>query len=75
MRLNMKQNMNKNMKGGDLATILALGNWSSNNIYQRFHQRGIKLMLAQNRVSNLILAIYSAVAHVILLSHPKLPKL
>jgi hypothetical protein len=41
--------------GGDLSTILALGNWSSNSTYQRFYQRGIKLMLEWNQVSNLIL--------------------
>src|SRR6266496_2449215 len=41
--------------GADLSTILALGNWSSNTVYQRFYQRGIKLMLERNQVSSIIL--------------------
>ncbi|CAG8436131.1 10656_t:CDS:2 [Funneliformis caledonium] len=41
--------------GGDISTILALGNWFSNTTYQRFYQRGIKLMLERNQVSKLIL--------------------
>ena len=41
--------------GADLASVLALGNWSSNSIYQRFYQRGIKLMLEKNQSSSLIL--------------------
>ncbi|CAG8547355.1 40257_t:CDS:2 [Gigaspora margarita] len=31
--------------GADISTILALGNWFSYNVYQRFYQRGIKNML------------------------------
>lgn len=42
--------------GADLASVLSLGNWSSNSVYQRFYQRGIKLMLAKNHTSSLILA-------------------
>jgi hypothetical protein len=41
--------------GADLASILALGNWSSNAVYQRFYQRGVKKMLERNQVSTLIL--------------------
>ena len=41
--------------GAGLETILALGNWSSNSTYQRFYQRGIKMMLDRNRVSSRIL--------------------
>ena len=40
---------------GDLSTILALGNWSSNSTYQHFYQWEIKLMLERNQVSKLIL--------------------
>jgi hypothetical protein len=36
--------------GGDLITILALGNWSSNMVYQRFYQKGIKPMLEKNQI-------------------------
>jgi hypothetical protein len=42
--------------GADLASILALGNWSSNSTYQRFYQRGIKKMLEKNQTSSLILS-------------------
>ncbi|EXX70490.1 hypothetical protein RirG_086970 [Rhizophagus irregularis DAOM 197198w] len=42
--------------GAGLETILALGNWSSNSVYHRFYQRGIKLMLERNQVSLLILS-------------------
>jgi hypothetical protein len=42
--------------GADLQTILALGNWSSNTTYQKFYQRGVKLMLERNKVSSLILS-------------------
>ena len=42
--------------GADLASILALGNWSSNSTYQRFYQRGIKKMLEKNQSSSLILS-------------------
>lgn len=41
--------------GAGLESILALGNWSSNNTYHRFYQRGIKLMLEKNRISTMIL--------------------
>lgn len=41
--------------GADLATVLALGNWSSNSTYQRFYQRGVKLMLERNNISRQIL--------------------
>ena len=41
--------------GADLATVLALGNWSSNSTYQRFYQRGIRLMLERNNISKKIL--------------------
>jgi hypothetical protein len=41
--------------GADLASILALGNWSGNSVYQRFYQRGIKLMLERNHSTSLIL--------------------
>src|SRR2546430_161657 len=41
--------------GTNLSSILALDNWSSNSVYQRFYQRGIKLMLERNQVSTLIL--------------------
>ncbi|RIB20896.1 hypothetical protein C2G38_1963255 [Gigaspora rosea] len=40
--------------GADLNSILALGNWSSLNTYQRFYQRGIKLMLEQNNITEKI---------------------
>ncbi|EXX52581.1 hypothetical protein RirG_251830 [Rhizophagus irregularis DAOM 197198w] len=42
--------------GAGLETVLALGNWSSNSVYHRFYQRGIKLMLERNQVSSLILS-------------------
>jgi hypothetical protein len=42
--------------GADLASVLALGNWSSNTTYQRFYQRGIKRMLERNQTSSLIIA-------------------
>ena len=42
--------------GAGLETVLALGNWSSNSVYQKFYQRGIKLMLERNKVSSLILS-------------------
>ncbi|CAG8475710.1 19264_t:CDS:2 [Racocetra persica] len=35
----------------DLNVILVLKNWSSLNIYQYFYQRGIKLMLEQNNIT------------------------
>jgi hypothetical protein len=41
--------------GSDLSTILALGNWTSNSVYQRFYQRGIKNMLERNQSSTQIL--------------------
>jgi hypothetical protein len=41
--------------GADLATVLALGNWSSNSTYQKFYQRGVKLMLERNNISRQIL--------------------
>ena len=41
--------------GNDLATVLALGNWSSNSTYQKFYQRGVKLMLERNNISRQIL--------------------
>ena len=41
--------------GADLGTIFALGNWSSNNTYQRFYQRGIRLTLEHNNISRQIL--------------------
>ena len=41
--------------GANLSSILTLGNWSSNSVYQRFYQRDIKLMLERNQVSTLIL--------------------
>ena len=34
--------------GTNLSSILVLGNWFSNSVYQRFYQRGIKLMLECN---------------------------
>ena len=46
--------------GIDLATILSLGNWTSNSTYQKFYQRGIRLMLEKNRVSEIILKEASA---------------
>ena len=46
--------------GIDLATILLLGNWTSNSTYQKFYQRGIRLMLEKNRVSEIILKEASA---------------
>ena len=42
--------------GADLSSILALGNWSSNSVYQKFYQRGIKIMLERNQTSSVILA-------------------
>ena len=41
--------------GASLASVLALGNWSSNATYQRFYQRGIKIMLERNQTSQMIL--------------------
>jgi hypothetical protein len=41
--------------GADLATVLALGNWSSNATYQKFYQRGVKIMLERNKISSRIL--------------------
>ncbi|CAG8848561.1 32859_t:CDS:2, partial [Gigaspora margarita] len=41
--------------GVDLNSILALGNWSNTHTYQRFYQRGIKLMLEQNNVTGRIM--------------------
>ena len=41
--------------GADLASVLALGNWSSNSVYQHFYQRGVKIMLEKNHTSSLIL--------------------
>ena len=41
--------------GMDLATVLAIGNWTSNSTYQKFYQRGIKRMLEKNRVSEMII--------------------
>ena len=41
--------------GADLASVLVLGNWSSNSVYQRFYQRGVKIMLEKNHTSSLIL--------------------
>ncbi|CAG8638968.1 15005_t:CDS:2 [Cetraspora pellucida] len=34
----------------DLTTIMALGNWSSNMVYQKFYQRGISLLLQRNNI-------------------------
>ena len=42
--------------GAGLETVLALGNWSSNSVYHRFYQRGVKLMLERNRISSLIMS-------------------
>ena len=41
--------------GLDLSTILSMGNWSSNTTYQKFYQKGIKMMLEKNQVSEVIL--------------------
>ncbi|CAG8679794.1 2612_t:CDS:2, partial [Dentiscutata heterogama] len=41
--------------GVDLPTILALGNWSSNEVYQRFYQCGIRLMLERNNLPSTII--------------------
>ncbi|GBC08799.1 hypothetical protein RclHR1_08390013 [Rhizophagus clarus] len=35
--------------GADMTTILALENWISSNVYQRFYQQGIKKMLERNQ--------------------------
>ncbi|PKY59541.1 hypothetical protein RhiirA4_482355 [Rhizophagus irregularis] len=37
--------------GMDLSTVLALGNWTSNTTFQRFYQRGVRIMLERNNVS------------------------
>ena len=42
--------------GADIAAILALGNWSSNTTYQRFYQRGVRLMLEKNKTSSTVLS-------------------
>ncbi|CAG8809413.1 38859_t:CDS:2, partial [Gigaspora margarita] len=39
----------------NLNLILALKNWSSLNTYQRFYQRGIKLILEQNNITEKII--------------------
>ena len=41
--------------GADITSVLALGNWTSNSTFQRFYQRGIKLMIEKNKVSELII--------------------
>ncbi|RIA90464.1 hypothetical protein C1645_737868 [Glomus cerebriforme] len=39
----------REIKSASLTSVLALGNWSSNSTYQKFYQRGIKLMLERNQ--------------------------
>ena len=41
--------------GMDLTTVLAMGNWSSNSTYQKFYQRGVRMMLEKNQVSSAVL--------------------
>jgi uncharacterized BrkB/YihY/UPF0761 family membrane protein len=41
--------------GADLATVLALGNWTSSSTYQKFYQKGVAMILEKNNISGLII--------------------